>query len=129
MIMLPKKELNIYPKTEENVKALLSFYFDKYNLKDEDCIFKIMEHKNLSLNQLEFIARKLSESFDEIFKPFFSNGKTSVSNLMKYGIDGLSKKESDWGFGPTSSARPKIKEFIDFVNRTEINYPFLEKNN
>ncbi len=127
--MLPKKVLNIYPKTEENVKALISFYFDAYNLDREHAVEKVMEHSNLTLNQCEFIARKLSESFDEIFKPFFTGGKTSVSNLFTYGIDACTKNEKDWSFGHSSSARPKLKEFIGFLKRTETDYDYLEKNN
>jgi len=127
--MLPKKELNIYLKNEENVNALLSFYFDKYNLDKDNSVETVMKNSNLALNQIEFIVRKLSESFDEIFKPFFTNGKTSIANLLRYGIDGLAKNEKDWSFGPTSSGRPKIKEFIEFVKQTEIDYDFLEKNN
>ncbi|MBN1250565.1 MAG: hypothetical protein JXR51_05200 [Bacteroidales bacterium] len=126
--MLPKKELNIYPKTKENLEALFSFYFDKYDLQNGNAIEKMMELKSIKLNQIEFIARKLSESYNEIFKDFFKN-KTTIGNLMCYGIDGLTKTENEWSFGPTSSARPIMKKFIGFVRRTEIDYVFLEKNN
>lgn len=126
--MIPKKEFNIYPKTEENVDALLSFYFNKYNLPKEDCVKVIIENTNLTLNQAEFIARKLSECWEDIFSNFF-NEKTSISNLMRYGIDGLTKNEKDWSFGPYSSGRSKIKEFVEYVKLTEIDHDFLEKNN
>lgn len=122
--MLPKKELNIYPKSEENVNALLCFYFNKYNLDKENSTKTILDYSSLSLNQIEFIVRKLSESFEEIFNPFFKNGRTSIDNLMRYGIEGLTKNEEDWSFPPTSSARPKIKEFIEFVERTEVDHDF-----
>lgn len=116
--MLPNKELNIYPKSEENINALLCFYFNKYNLDKENSTKTIMYYSSLSLNQIEFIVRKLSESFEEIFNPFFKNGRPSIDNLMRYGIEGLTKKEEDWSFAPTSSARPKIKEFVEFVKGT-----------
>ena len=127
--MIPKKELNIYPKNKENVEALLNFYFDKFNLERENSIEYVMSHTSLSMNQIEFISRKLSESYDEIFTPFFTRGKTSLSNLLKFGIEGLTMNEKKWNFGPTSSARPKIKQFIEFVRRTEIDYDFLQTNN
>lgn len=50
MIMLPKREDNIYPKTEENIKALLSFYFDKYDINQVGAIEAIMSKTSLSLN-------------------------------------------------------------------------------
>ncbi len=36
--MLPKKTLNIYPKNEINVKALIKFYFTELELDTEGVI-------------------------------------------------------------------------------------------
>jgi hypothetical protein len=118
---LPKKDLNIYPKTNKNLKALFSFYFDKYDLLEGDSVEEMMKITSLSLNQIEFIARKLSESWEIIFIGFFKTTKTSISNLMFYGIDGITKPEEEWRYAPYSSARSKIKEFIEFVKKTETN--------
>ncbi|PKH52574.1 hypothetical protein CXF68_18530 [Tenacibaculum sp. Bg11-29] len=122
--MLPKKELNIYPKTPENIDALICFYFDDYELDKQGSNEMLMKKTSLSLNQIEFIARKLSEAWNPMFNNFFY-GKTTISNLMRYGIDGLTKYEKDWSFGPNSKGRPKIKEFLAFVKNTEIDISFL----
>lgn len=116
--MLPKKELNIYPKNPENLNALIGFYFDKYELDKEGAVDALLKQTSLSLNQIEFIVRNLSESWDSVFKNFFNSG-TTVTNLMRYGIEGLTKDENNWGFGPHSKARPKIAEFIAFVKRND----------
>jgi hypothetical protein len=126
--MLPSKEFNIYSKTNENLQSLISHYFDKYELPQENAIEYLQSKTKLSLNQVEFIARKLSESWENIFSEFFK-GKTTITNLMKYGIDGLTEKESDWNIAKTSSGRPKIKEFIKFVKETEIDFQYLKTNN
>lgn len=126
--MLPSKEFNIYPKTNENLQSLINYYFDKYELPQENAIEYLQSKTKLSLNQVEFIARKLSESWENIFSEFF-NGKTTVANLMKYGIDGLTEEESNWNIAKTSSGRPKIKEFINFVKESEIDFDYLKTNN
>lgn len=111
--MIPKPELNIYPKTKKNVKALISFYFDKYDLKNDGAVDAILAKTSLSLNQVEYILKKLSESYLEIFEPESIN---SISNLFRYGVDGLTKTESEWSFGQYSKGRLIIKKFIDFIN-------------
>ena len=58
--MLPSTELNIYPKTSENLNALLEFYFNQYNIPFDDAVEKLTNTRNLKLNQIEFIVRKLS---------------------------------------------------------------------
>ena len=116
--MIPNSNLNIYPKTKKNIKALISFYFDKFDLQNEGAVEKILEKTSLSLNQIEFIICKLSESYLEIFKPESIN---SVSNLFRYGVDGLIKSESEWSFGDYSKGRIIIKKFINFVIESETN--------
>lgn len=129
-MILPKKEFNIYPKNEDNLNAVLSYYFDKYLLFDKnEAIVNLLKNNTLSMNQIEFIAKKLSESWGQLFENFFTQKKTSYSNIMNYGICGLTLPESQWQYGKGSSARPKIREFITFVKNTETNFDFLSNNN
>ena len=122
--MLPNKELNIYPKSDENLKSLISYYFDKYDLNLENGIEIIQKKTSLSLNQIEFIIRKLSEAYVPIFKKHM-NGQITISNLLTYGIDGLTEKE----VRRSQSGMQISNEFVDFVKRTEIDFDYLEKNN
>jgi hypothetical protein len=117
--MLPNKNLNIYPKSKENVDALLHHYFAKYDLQKDEASDFLLNTTSLYLNQSEFICRKLSEAWPIIFEDFFGTKKTTLKNLLRYGIDGLTKNEKDWTFGPTSKGIAKIKEFINFVKETE----------
>ena len=81
------------------------------------------------MNQIEFIAKKLSESWCQLFENFFREKTTSYSNIMNYGICGLILPESKWTYSSGSSARPKIREFIEFVKNTERDFDFLATNN
>lgn len=124
--MLPKKELNIYPKTEENLKALISFYFDSYELDLSESFDYLNERTLFSLNQIEFILRKLSEAYEPIFSKELK-GNIKLVTLLKYGFNTLTKKQEDWNI-----SKPGIEisiKFLKFVQETEINISFLEKNN
>lgn len=113
MIDLPSKQLNIYPKTEENLKALFGFYFDEFDLPTGTAVDDCLAKKSLSLNQIEFIVGKLAKAYPIVFKGTF-NSQADVSLLLLYGFCAFTKSETEWPFGPTSSARPKLHEFIRF---------------
>ncbi len=125
--MLPKNEFNIYPKTEENLNALLFFYFAKYDLPMENAIEDLISKTSLSLNQVEFIVRKLSESYKILFEDFFKNKKTTATNLINYGIEALTIDEAKWQGSKPRLA--KIKDFLGYVQKTEKDYEYLEKYN
>lgn len=125
--MLPKNEFNIYPKTEENLNALLLFYFGKYDLTMENAIEDLITKTSLSLNQVEFIVRKLSESYKVLFEDFFKNKKPTVTNLINYGIEALTIDEAKWQGSKPRLA--KIKDFLGYVQKTEKDYEYLEKYN
>lgn len=124
--MLPKKELNIYPKNDENIKALISYYFDTYEIDLSESLDFLKAKTLTSLNQMEFVLRKLSEAFIPIFS-INLKGKIKLTTLLSYGFNALTKNENDWNI-----SKPGIKitkEFRDFVSQTEIDIDFLERNN
>jgi len=117
--MLPKKSRNIYPKNEINIKAVLDFYFHE----NENILYGDIEHillhkkRTLSLNQIEFISRKINEAYSNVFKKNL-NGEMYLTNLFQYAIDVFTKNESDWR---GSKSRLKItREFRDFIRSTEV---------
>lgn len=90
--MMPSNEPNIYPKSDENLKALISFYFDIFDIDKKDALEKLKEKDFLSLNQCEFILRKLSEAYKPVFTKNL-NGEIKLTNLIAYGIDALHNEE------------------------------------
>lgn len=124
--MLPKTELNIYPKSDENINALISYYFKQYDIDLLESLEFLKAKDSTSLNQLEFILRKISEAYTSIFITNL-NGQIKLTNLLSYAFDALTKNEKEW---KGSSNRNRItKEFKDFVKKTEVDFDYLEKNN
>ena len=125
--MIPKKKLNIYPKNETNVKALIDHYFAELELDTQSAMeFIMVEKSSLELNQIEFLCRKINEAFIIVFRPNL-NGKIELKNLLSYSVDALTKKKAEWN---GSMNRVRItKEFLDFVKQTEIDIDYLERYN
>lgn len=125
--MLPKKEFNIYPKTEENLNALLLYYFDKYDILKENVLEDLMNKTSLSLNQIDFIIRKLSESYKVLFEDFLKASIPTATNLINYGIEALTIDEDKWR--GSKDRLEKTKDFLDYVKKTEKDFDFFEKYN
>lgn len=124
--MLPRKELNIYPRTQENLQALISYYFDGLEINQEKALDALNKEPTLTLNQIEFICRKLVEAYEPIFRKRL-NGQITLTNLIAYGIDAL--KNTEPSKSGSKNRQMITKEFKEFVKRTEIDFTHLGKNN
>lgn len=125
--MIPKKKLNIYPKNNSNIQAIIKYYFTELELNTEGVMEYLMNEKSsLELNQIQFICRKINEGYSTIFRPNL-NGQIGLKNLLSYAVDALTKNRTEWN---GSQNRLRItQEFLDFVKHTEIDIDYLEKNN
>ena len=125
--MIPKKKLNIYPKTDNNIQAIIEYYFAELELDTEGIIKYLMNEKSyLELNQIEFLFRKINEGYLNVFRPNL-NGQIGLKNLLSYSVDALTKDKNEWN---GSKNRLRItQEFLDFVKHTEIDFDYLERNN
>ena len=115
--MLPQKELNIYPLNDENVLAVIHFYFDQYDVNYDGILEKVKEASFLKMNQLEFIFRKLSEAYIPVFKVHLSL-KIELTNLFLYALVALSDE-----IPSNSGSKNRImitKEFKKFVEDSEV---------
>ena len=107
-------QLNIYKKSKKNLKSLISFYLDKYDIKNDDGIKMLKEKTSLSLNQIEYIVKKLSEAYTPVFRKNLK-GQITLTCLLSYGIEVLTGNEPSG-----SQARMKImSEFKEFVIESE----------
>lgn len=115
--MLPDKALNIYPKSNENLEALINFYFNNYDINKGNSLQLLQEKSSLTLNQCEYIIKMLSDAYIPIFRKHLK-GQITLMNLIQYGIDALTNE----GTTVNGSENRKMitKEFRDFV---------LESNN
>lgn len=125
--MIPKKKLNIYPKNNSNIQAIIKYYFTGLELNTEGVMEYLMNEKSsLELNQIQFICRKINEGYSNIFRPNL-NGQIGLKNLLSYAVDALTKNRTEWN---GSQNRLRItQEFLDFVKHTEIDIDYLEKYN
>lgn len=124
--MLPKKELNIYPLNKSNLKALISHYFDQFEIDKYESLEYLSSKSSLQLNQIEFVLRKLSEAYNPIFNQELKTN-IKLTNLFQYGFDALALSEDEW---KGSKERIRIThKFKDFVKSSEIDIQYLETNN
>jgi len=124
--MLPPKKLNIYPRTDENIEALISFYFDELDVNQDGALEAVNKHSSLTINQIEYIFNKLKEAYQPIFKKRLS-GTITLKNLITYGVDALKNSEPNRS---GSQNRQKItKEFAEYVRQNEIDFKHLQRNN
>ena len=127
MINDTEKKLNIYPKNDTNIQAIIEYNFAELELNTEGVMEYLMNEKSsLELNQIQFICRKINEGYINIFRPNL-NGRIGLKNLLSYAVDALTKNRTEWD---GSKNRIRItQDFLDFVKQTEINIDYLEKNN
>jgi len=111
--MLPQKEKNIYPKSEENLKALISYYFDRYDIDQEGAVESMLEKTSVSLNQVEYIIRNLAEAYIPVFKKHFPGGITLKVIFSYYGIGACNKDK----FRGSSKAELILSEYLDYLER------------
>lgn len=106
--MIPDRINNIYPTNEENIRAILNYYFQ---IPDGEIDF-IFDQKKLVINQIEFIAKQVSDNLYFIENSVGSSGLT-ISNAMKYGIDAMTEIESNWkGSQNRKRITKELKEII-----------------
>jgi hypothetical protein len=106
--MIPEQTKNIYPTNQENIRAILNFYFQ---IPDGEIEF-LFEQKKFTTNQIEFIAHQVSNNLDFIKNSVGSSGLT-IENAMKYGIDAMTELESNWkGSQPRKRITKELKELI-----------------
>lgn len=116
--MLPPKEKNIYKTSKKNLQSLLSFYFDKYDISSKGAVSYIRTKPSLSLNQIQFIVKNLSESYELVFKESFKSTPVTAINLLQYGFDATGEDKNF--ISKPSNRSKKTAEFLSYL--TENNY-------
>lgn len=111
--MIPPPDDNIYSKTKENLQALFSHYFDKFDMQHGTAVEKMMEKKSLKLNQVEYIVRVTSECWEEVLSKHF--GTNDLGNILRHTMEGLTRPEEDWRFPPTGKSIPIVREFLTYL--------------
>ena len=98
----PNKEIktiamrpDVYPRTLENIKAVLLYYFPKSSHSEVNTnAERVYEQRKFQLNELEYCCKITSNNVDLIRK--YYNG-IDINTLLVVGYDVLFKDESKWG--------------------------------
>jgi hypothetical protein len=100
---------NIYPRSLENISAILNFYFKDYPISEVDeCATLFHNDRKLSLDQIESYAYTVSESkmfFAEEFKT-----PSTIHNLIDYVHQVIELRENQWQ-GSSSGRLKTLKNF------------------
>ena len=106
--MIPDSNLNIYSNNENNIRAILNFYFQ---IPDGD-LKSLFEQRKLTINQIEYIAKHVSKHLYFIENSVGNSGIT-ISNAMQYGIEALTVNEGNWnGSKNRKEITKKLRELI-----------------
>src|SRR5690606_19979816 len=107
--MLPDKRNNIYPRTEENSLAVIDFFVTTTSDNRQAAVDRVKQ-THLSLNQIEFLLKQLSEAADPLFSKHFGVN-IDLDNLVSYGVDALVHGECKYGSKNRIKITQEFKEF------------------
>ena len=105
---------NVYPRSLENIKAIVSYYFKGYKLSEiEEFAFQIYDDNKLSLDRIEYYAYLISQS-DQFFKHHLKGSGLTISNLYNYTSQVIEKEEDNWE-GSESGKKVILKAYKEFL--------------
>lgn len=106
-MQLPESSFNIYPRSVENIKAILEFYFQfETHTEITETAVQLYEKRGVNLNQLEYTAAFLVKHRDEIRKII---GSRNLWNLMRDTRDALFVPSEKWEV-KNGTQTPKLHE-------------------
>lgn len=103
----------IYPRSLENIRAILDFYFRDYSISDvSEYAALVHNERKWSLDEIEHFAYIISES-----RAFFAealNIPATLSNLFDYAQQAICLKEIEWR-GSITGRIPILKAFRSYL--------------
>ncbi|KQT16465.1 hypothetical protein ASG31_13200 [Chryseobacterium sp. Leaf404] len=110
---LPLKNDNVYPKTKKNINHLLNFYFNDLEPNRIGSTEYLISKTSLTLNQVEFIVKKLFENYNYIQGLFNMNADLKL--LLSSTTEAITKASDLWtGSENRKILLSKIKNKIDY---------------
>ncbi len=91
---LPNPSENIYPRSEENIRAILDHYFPTTSEKlIEESLHQLVENKKLYLNHIEFGAKFINENEKLLDEANFSK---LPSARIDFALMAIFQPRKDW---------------------------------
>lgn len=87
----PNKTANIYPRSLENIRALLLHFFPDHSHSEvNDFTHELYNNRRLELNEIEFVARQVQKHYD-VLQADLRPDQLTLSNAFGYGEDAIYK--------------------------------------
>lgn len=104
---------NIYPRTEENIRAIFLYFFPKAkNSEINQATATFYDDGEYELHYIQYYAETAAEN-RSFFESEFKNGAT-ISLMMNYVINAFTKAESEWiASGPVIGITKRLKEILN----------------
>ena len=100
---LPEASDNIYPRSKENIRAILDHYFPTTSEKlIEESLAKLVENKKLYLNHIEFGARFIKENEKLLDQADFAE---LPSARIHYALMAVFQPRKDWSTSGANTQR------------------------
>lgn len=105
------KRNNIYPRTEENIEAVLLFYFpnEKHSVV-KTLSYQLYDERKLKLNEIEYLAEVISVNMS-FFKEHINLNVLTAVNLINLAYQAIYLNEEEW-----SGSVNRIKIIESFRN-------------
>lgn len=103
---------NIYPRTLENITAVLLFYFPKTSHSEiNKNAERVYDQRKLKLNELEYVSCIVSKNVN-VIRQYYKG--IDLNTLLVVGRAVLIDEESTWGVGERSNKLRAIKEGLEY---------------
>ncbi len=85
----PDQSANIYPRSIENIRAVLLHFFPKHSHSEiNEFTHKLYDERKLVLLEIEEVAKQVNKHYD-VLEADLRPDQITLSNAFKYGEDAL----------------------------------------
>ena len=102
---------DVYPRTLENIKAVLLYYFPKAsNSEINENAERVYDQRKFKLNELEYCCAIVSKN-EKLIRQYYK--VIDINTLLVVGYDVLFKEEGSWGGSDRTRKIKGIKEGLE----------------
>lgn len=104
---------NIYPRSLENIRAILDFYFKEFPIDEvEKYAYVLYNERKLDLDKIEYYSYVTAQSRNFLFQHLKENGRT-ITNFFRYTANAINKPIEDLtGLAPERAIILAFKEYL-----------------
>ncbi len=117
-MIAPDKSANIYPRSVENVRAVLLHFFPKHAHSEiNEFSHKLYDERKLELIEIEDVARQVNKHYD-VLQADLREDQLTLSNAFHYGEDALINYPKFSGSKNRTQITTNLRKRIMSVDKT-----------